>query len=149
MFCPAVAGAQTNTVTLTGVATDDTGSVLPGATVTATNTATGLVRTAVTDSAGRYTVLGLPPAVYDVRAELQGFAPVVQRAQQLQVGQTVVVDFTLKLGGLSETVEVTAEISVVQTESNTLATVRPNRPTGRAAQPDSRTSPSWQRRRLA
>ena len=45
-----------------GVATDDTGGALPGATVTATNTATGLVRTAVTDSAGRYTVLGLPPA---------------------------------------------------------------------------------------
>ena len=74
MFCPAVVGAQTNTVTLAGVATDDTGGALPGATVTATNTATGLVRTAVTDTAGRYAVLGLPPAVYDVRAELQGFA---------------------------------------------------------------------------
>ena len=88
IFCPTVVGAQTNTVTLAGVATDESGSVLPGATVTATNTATGLVRTAITDSAGRYTVLGLPPAVYDVRAELPGFAPVVQRAQQFQVGQT-------------------------------------------------------------
>ena len=123
LFCPAVAGAQTNTVTLSGVATDDTGGALPGATVTATNTATGLVRTAITDSAGRYTVLGLPPALYDVRAELQGFAPVVQRAQQLQVGQTVTLDFKLKLGALSETVEVTAEVSVVQTESNVLTRV--------------------------
>ncbi len=123
LFCPAVAGAQTNTVTLAGVATDDTGGALPGVTVTATNTATGLVRTAITDSAGRYTVLGLPPALYDVRAELQGFAPVVQRAQQLQVGQTVTLDFKLKLGALSETVEVTAEVSVVQTESNVLTRV--------------------------
>ena len=63
LFCPAVAGAQTNTVTLAGVVTDDTGGALPGATVTATNVATGLVRTATTDSAGRYTVLGLPPGL--------------------------------------------------------------------------------------
>jgi len=123
IFCPTVVGAQTNTVTLAGVATDESGSVLPGATVTATNTATGLVRTAITDSAGRYTVLGLPPAVYDVRAELPGFAPVVQRAQQFQVGQDVALDFKLKLGGLSETVEVTAQVSVVQTESNVLIRV--------------------------
>ena len=123
VFSPTMVGAQTNTVTLAGVATDDTGGALPGATVTATNTATGLVRTAVTDTAGRYAVLGLPPAVYDVRAELQGFAPVVQRSQQLRVGQTVVIDFTLKLGALNETIEVTAEVPVVQTESNVLTRV--------------------------
>src|SRR5436190_21740979 len=86
MFCPDMAGAQTNTVTLAGMATDDTGGALPGATVTATNVATGLVRTATTDRAGRHTVLGLPPGTYHVRAEVQPFVPIVQRAQQLQVG---------------------------------------------------------------
>ena len=123
MFCPSVAGAQTNTVTLAGVVTDDTGGALPGATVTASNVATGLVRTATTDSAGRYTVLGLPPGPYDVRAELQAFVTVVQRAQQFQVGQTVALDFKLKIGAVSETVEVTAESPVVQTDSNALTRV--------------------------
>ena len=119
----AEAGAQTNTVTLTGVATDDTGGALPGATITATNLATGLVRTVVADSGGRYTVVGLPPGAYDARAELAGFTAVVQRAQQFQVGQTVTLDFKLKVGALSEIVEVTAEVPVVQTESNQLTRV--------------------------
>jgi hypothetical protein len=123
LCCASVAGAQTNAVTLAGVVTDDTGGALPGATVTATNVATGLVRTATTDSAGRYTVLGLPPGSYDVRAELQAFIAVVQRAQQFQVGQTVALDFKLKIGAVSETVEVTAEVPVVQTDSNVVTRV--------------------------
>ena len=123
MFCTSAVGAQTNTVTLAGVVTDDTGGALPGATVTASNVATGLVRTATTDRAGRYTVLGLPPGPYDVRAELQAFVTVVQRAQQFQVGQAVALDFKLKIGAVSETVEVTAESPVVQTDSNALTRV--------------------------
>ena len=69
LCCASVAGAQTNAVTLAGVVTDDTGGALPGAMVTATNGATGLVRTATTDTAGRYTVLGLPPGSYNVVAD--------------------------------------------------------------------------------
>ena len=115
--------AQTLGVTLVGTVTDDTGSVLPGATVTATNTATGLVRTVAADTVGRYRILGLPPGTYDVRVELQGFITVLQRAQELRVGQTVTLDHRMKLGALTETVDVTAETPVVQTESTMLATI--------------------------
>jgi len=78
---------------------------------------------ATTDAAGRYTVLGLTPGTYDLRVELQAFNTVVQRAQQFQVGQTITLDFRMKLGALSETVVVTSETPVVQTEASQLARV--------------------------
>ncbi len=123
MLCAAAAGAQTAGVTLAGTVTDETGASLPGATVTVTNATTGLSRTATSDAAGRYTVLGLTPGTYDLRVELQAFNTVVQRALQFQVGQTITLDFRMKLGALSETVVVTSETPVVQTEASQLSRV--------------------------
>ena len=68
------AAAQT-TATLIGRVLDGSGGVLPGATITATHTQTGLQRSAVSDAQGRYTLASLTPGSYEVRAELSGFRP--------------------------------------------------------------------------
>jgi protocatechuate 3,4-dioxygenase beta subunit len=64
---------QINNATLTGTVTDATGAVLPGVTITAANTATGVVTTSLTNEAGAYTIPSLIPGTYTVSAELPGF----------------------------------------------------------------------------
>src|SRR5687768_11507632 len=63
------------TATISGRAVDEAAAVLPGVTITVTNTATGAVRTTVTNEEGLYSVPALIPGIYNVRAELAGFAP--------------------------------------------------------------------------
>src|SRR5207244_9758359 len=70
---PVVLAAQAVTGTIIGLITDSTGAVMPGATVTLTNTGTGLVRVIVTDANGEYTAPSLPTGTYAVKAELAGF----------------------------------------------------------------------------
>ena len=71
---------------LAGVATDDSGAVMPGVTVTVTNTATNQVRTVVTGSDGYYYVPLLPPGRYDVKATLAGFKTVIREGITVEVG---------------------------------------------------------------
>ncbi len=73
---PTEAGAQTGTATLTGIVTDETGGALPGVTVTATNQATNVEHTTVTNEAGNYTITPLTVGSYVIRAELAGFRTV-------------------------------------------------------------------------
>lgn len=115
----APARAQVTTATILGTVTDESGGVLPGVTVTATQTATGQVFTVVTDGSGRYRVPQLSIGPYEVRAELAGFGSQVRRAQ-LTVGSEVTVNFSLGVGGLKETVEVTTEAPIVQTTSTSV-----------------------------
>src|SRR5690349_7525310 len=77
-FClavPALAHAQSTNAIITGSITDANGGVLPGVTVTAANTQTGLVRTVVTGTRGAFQLNALPPGTYKVTASLEGFAP--------------------------------------------------------------------------
>ena len=78
VFAPAAATAQIATAELNGRVTDSSGAVLPGVTVTATQTATGLARTAVTDGDGAYLLSNLPPGPYRLEVSLQGFRAYVQ-----------------------------------------------------------------------
>ena len=82
------ARAQLATAELNGRVTDESGAVLPGATVTVTQTATGLVRTVVTDSNGTYLISNLPTGPYRLEVMLQGFRSYVQTGIVLQVGAT-------------------------------------------------------------
>src|SRR5919106_183212 len=84
----ASAWAQLATAELNGRVTDASGGVLPGVTVTATQMATGLVRTAVTDENGAYLISNLPPGPYRLEVALQGFRTYVQTGIVLQVGAT-------------------------------------------------------------
>jgi hypothetical protein len=89
--------AQGTIGTILGVVTDESGSVVPGATVTARNTGTGALQSTASDEQGRYTIPALPVGDYEVRTELQGFQSVVRAGIRLSVGAEVVVDFRLPL----------------------------------------------------
>lgn len=118
-FAPA-AIAQT-AATISGTVQDTSASALPGVSVTARNTGTGLVRTAVTGSEGRYVIPALPPGTYELRAELSSFKPLIRRDLELSVAQAVVLNVTLEVGGLSEEVTVTGDTPIVNTSSAELS----------------------------
>ncbi len=106
---PARAQTRATTGDITGSVADSSHAVLPGATVTATNTATNLQRSAITETTGRYTIPALPPGTYSVKAEMTGFAPQERQGVTLQLGTTATVDFTLAVAGQTEKVVVSTE----------------------------------------
>jgi Carboxypeptidase regulatory-like domain/TonB-dependent Receptor Plug Domain len=116
---PASAYAQA-TGSITGLITDQSGGIIPGVTVEATNTATGQVRNSVTGADGFYTLPLLQPGSYDVKATLTGFKPVVRKAIDVSVGDTSRVDVKLTVGGLEESVTVSGETPLVETSHATL-----------------------------
>jgi hypothetical protein len=85
------AAAQAVRATVLGTVNDLTGAVLPGATVTVTNTDTRVVQTTVSDSQGHYTVTNLLPGPYDIEAALSGFQTIVRNGVRLVVGSESVV----------------------------------------------------------
>ena len=118
-------GAQT-LGTITGEVKDGSGAIIPGAIVTATNTGTNAAREMPSNEAGSYTFAALPPGPYVVKAELQGFRTVTQEVL-LQIEATVRVNFTMEIGTLSETAEVTGVAPLITTENATVGTVIENR----------------------
>ena len=108
--------AQTGLATLTGIVTDNSGGAVPGVTVTATNQATNVNYTGVTNDAGSYVITSVPIAGYVVKVELSGFKG-VQSTVQLSAAQTARVDFKLEVGGVQEQIEVVATSAVLQTEN--------------------------------
>src|SRR2546425_10672118 len=117
VFVPAVAGAQTGAV-LTGIVTDSSGAVLPGVTVEARSPALiEQLRSAVTDESGRYRIVDLRPGTYSMTFTLPGFASVMREGIELSGTFVANVDAQLRVGGLQETVTVTGETPVVDTQS--------------------------------
>jgi hypothetical protein len=98
-----------------GTITDASGGVLPGVTVTVTNTDTKVAQTVVTDDKGLFEVLYLNSGTYSVSAELSGFKTVVRNGTQVRVGDVLRVDLSLATGGVTETVTVTADQPVLNT----------------------------------
>jgi hypothetical protein len=109
-----MASAQEITGTITGVVTDETGGVLPGVTVTARHTTTGLVKEVVSSETGNYTLPFLPIGTYDITFALEGFQSAVSRGVELHVNDRLEVNGKLQVGALTDTVEVVAESSLVQ-----------------------------------
>lgn len=121
----ALASGQTALGTLRGTVLDEQAGALPGVTVTVRLAETNAVQTVVTGPEGRYFLPNLRPGNYEVLAELTSFVPTKQ-ALDLRVGQDLTVNFNMKLGGVSETVDVVARTVAVETQS-TLATVITNK----------------------
>ena len=94
---------------ITGRVSDSSAARLPGATVTAVNTATSVSSTTTTNTEGSYTVLYLTPGIYSVVVELAGFKKVVREGIEVRVGDRLTLDFVLEVGRLEETVSVRAE----------------------------------------
>ena len=123
LLLAAPAAAQFDRGTISGVVKDQTGGVVPGATVTAKSLQTGDLLTAVTDQSGYYTVTTLRPGRYDVSAELEGFKKADRSGVVLDAGAAISVDFTLVPGSISETVTVVAESTPMQTDVTLRKTV--------------------------
>jgi hypothetical protein len=113
--------AQVQTGSILVRVTDDQGGAVPGATVSITSTAlVAGTMTGVTDS-GAYRFPSLPPGVYVVKTELQGFQTVTRENVSVLVGQTTPVDLTMRVASLAETVTVTGTSPVIDTTSATVA----------------------------
>ncbi|HEY3129271.1 MAG TPA: TonB-dependent receptor [Acidobacteriota bacterium] len=104
---PAIALAQVTSGTILGTVSDPSGAVIPGATVTARNLDTGLVRNVLTDNAGNYVLANLPIGNYTVKVDLPGFKTAVSDPFRLVVDQKLRSDFTLSIGEVTETMQVT------------------------------------------
>ena len=122
LLMPAPAAAQILYGSLTGTVTDQQKAAMPGVTVTAINTGTNQTTEAVTDATGSYTIRNLPPGIYDVKAALEGFREIHQRGMNITAGNIIRADLALQLGQLSETVNVVAESTLLQTEKADLNT---------------------------
>ncbi len=115
--------AQQTTGTITGRILDDQGAAVPGATVTGKNALTGFVRTDVSDGEGVFRLTAMPVGTYDLTAELQGFTKVENKGIVLSVGQTLDVNFALKLATVQETITVTGESPLIETSSSSVGGV--------------------------
>ena len=123
LCAPSWVTAQTGTGTIDGRVHDESRAALPGATVTAKNLATGLTRTATVSGTGTYRVGALPAGTYDVTATLTGFSSQVTKAVEVRIGENANVDFSMKVGAVSETVEVLGETPLVQATTSDVGQV--------------------------
>lgn len=118
----ALATAQ-ETGRISGIVQDASGAVIPAATVTAQEAATGLSRTAETNAAGQYVFTGLRPTTYSIRAEIPGFQTSSQTGVVLDASANLTLNFTLQVGELTEVIEVESQAVAVNTTSAELSEV--------------------------
>jgi len=112
-----------STATLSGVVTDPSGAVVPGAQVTVHSLATGLDRQLVTDSAGLYIAPSLVPGDYQVQVKASGFSLYTVKSVTLEVDQRVTVNMALALSTAGETVQVESTASQIETQTMTVGQV--------------------------
>ena len=125
-FLPlADAGAQSGTSSaLAGTVTDNSGAVIPHATVTATDVNTKTARSGQTDASGHYLLSQINPATYQIKVTASGFGIASSEATPVGVGRTVTVNFTLSVSSASQTVEVTAQQGLLSLDNpNTTTTL--------------------------
>src|ERR1700727_3600089 len=113
--------AQTVKGTIHGTVTDATGAAIPDVSIQVTNLGNGLTRTAVANSSGFYTITELPPGQYSIKVSKTSFATVVQDRLELLVNQNLEANYTLKVGEVSERVEVGEAPPPLDTASATFA----------------------------
>jgi len=109
--------------TILGTVTDHSGAVVPGVTITVTNTKTGQSRALTTNDAGQYVASALVIGTYDVKAESKGFATATTAGVVLNVGDRDRIDFSLKVGGGQESVTVEANAIAIKTDTGEVSSV--------------------------
>jgi len=119
---PLPGSAQSDRGTITGIVTDSTGSVIPGATVTATNMATSTASTTTTTGEGVFTIPALPAGSYRIRIEKSGFKVAEQSQVVVAAAGTARVDLALEPGQVTEVTEVTSGVAQLQTENAKIQT---------------------------
>ncbi|HZU25283.1 MAG TPA: TonB-dependent receptor [Bryobacteraceae bacterium] len=118
LFFLASAGAFAQTATILGTVTDQSGAVVPGSTVTITNTGTSIQRVVETNASGNYLAAELPVGLYSVKAGASGFKTYERTGLKLDSNATVRVDVALEVGAITENVEVAATAVAVQSDSS-------------------------------
>jgi len=118
---------QNFSAAISGFVRDTTGAVIPGTTVTAKHTETGLTRTVQSNEEGGYTMPSLPVGSYELTAEKPGFKGQVRQGITLAVAQEAVVNLTLDVGDLAEKITVTEDVQLVNTTVRSLAWSARNR----------------------
>lgn len=123
-IAPASLRAQSSsTAVITGRVVDSGGSSIANATITGTNTETGVPRTTTSTSDGLYRLENLNPGTYDISVEVQGFAKSIARGVRLQVGDARDLNFTLAVAGQQTSVVVTSELPLIETTKTDTSTV--------------------------
>ena len=126
LFASTPAFAQTSNATVGGTVSDATGALIPGVTITATNVATGIVNTVISNEAGAYQFASLQTGTYTINAELPGFQTQAFNNVTLGISQQVRLNFTLQVGTVAQAVEVTvAADTAIATTSASVGTVLP------------------------
>src|SRR5947207_3227335 len=121
-FATSSALAQ-STATVQGTVTDNKGAVIPNATVVVRNRNTSTERTTQTDSDGNYQVAALPVGVYTIEVRVQGFKSQVADSVTLEVAKTIVQNFQMDVGAISEQVLVSSDVPVIETTTTSVGTV--------------------------
>src|SRR6267378_1537128 len=122
LLVPSRATAQIQTGTIIGVVTDEQSAVLPGVSVTLASEALIRPQTAVSNERGVFSFIALPPGIYRVRFELQGFAPIDRSDIPVRVAVVTTVDQTMKVASVTESVIVTGESPAVDVKSTSKGT---------------------------
>ena len=115
--------AQSGGGSITGLIKDESGAAVPGATISAVNLATNVAYAATSNAVGNYTVTNMPVGVYVVKSALSGFKTSTTKALEIEAKQIARLDFKMSVGSREDTVEVTADGAVLQTESTTVGEV--------------------------
>jgi hypothetical protein len=123
LIVAAAAAALAQTASITGRVTDPHGGVVPGVHVSAQSRDSGVATETETNQEGYYSLNSLVPGKYDLTLTKSGFIPVHEEALELEVQQVARMDFALKIGTMSEKVEVTAESPMIESENATMGQV--------------------------
>lgn len=112
--------AWSQTTSVTGRVTDSSGAVVPDVRVTVTNDGTGVEYAGVTTTEGYFSIPSLPPGKYRLAIDKQGFRPIRTAGLELTVGQVARLDFTLEVGTVAESLEVSARAVLLESETSSL-----------------------------
>ena len=122
-WIPGSAFAQQGNGSISGTVTDSTGAVVPGANMTATQTATGLTLKTVTSGEGTYVFPSLAPSVYNISVTTPGFEGYTENGLQVRADAALTVNVSLKTGSTTQTISVNAQAAQVDTTTGTLEEV--------------------------
>src|SRR5438067_11635170 len=125
-LCSVSGWGQGGTAQISGTVGDSSGALLPGVEIRATQTATGLTRSTITNETGFYVLPNLAIGPYRLEAVLTGFRTFVQTGIELQVNSSVVINPVLEIGQIAQSVEVQANVAMVETRATGIGQVIDN-----------------------
>jgi len=123
LLASVLSAQELTTGTMLGLVQDPSGALVPGATITVTNTATGAERRTTSAATGDFSVPGLPPATYDVRVEQAGFRAHQVQGLELRINQVLRLNVRLEVGQVTEAVTVTGAVRLLETDTGGLGQV--------------------------